>query len=89
MRLEDQERINSFSRLNARVQDLRAQLKARRRAAEDYEEASNEVMLLDDEGIPFVIGDCMVHLEQEEVERRLETRELQSKIFPDWGSGCA
>lgn len=58
--------------MNARSHDLKAQLKVRKRSNEDYEEASNEIMLLDDESVPFVIGDCMVHLPRDEVEERLE-----------------
>jgi prefoldin subunit 4 len=72
---EDQEKINTFSRLNTRMHDLQAQLKARKRAAEDLEEAGNEAMLLDDETVPFVVGECMVHLPREEVEERLQKRE--------------
>lgn len=76
MAYEDQQKINTFSRLNVRVHELRAQVAAKKRAAEDFEEAGNEVMLLDDETVPFVVGECMVHLPREEVEERLQKCEL-------------
>jgi hypothetical protein len=69
---EDQQKINTFSRLNLRMNDLEARLTARRRAAEDYEEAGNEIMLLDDETVPFVVGECLAHLPREDVEERLQ-----------------
>jgi len=78
---EDQEQINTFSRLNARLHDLQAKVAAKKRAAEDFEEAGNEVMLLDDEIVPFVVGECMVHLPRDEVEERLEKCELQEVIY--------
>lgn len=69
---EDQQKINTFSRLNSRLHDLRAQVSAHKAAAEDYEEAGNEVMLLDDETVPFMVGECLVHLPREDVEERLQ-----------------
>ncbi|KAG7672049.1 hypothetical protein Ndes2526B_g06989 [Nannochloris sp. 'desiccata'] len=69
---EDQQKINKFSRLNLRMNDIEARLTARKRAAEDYEEAGNEIMLLDDETVPFVIGECLAHLPREDVEERLQ-----------------
>ena len=76
MSFEDQQKINTFSRLNIRRGELEAQLTAKRRAAEDFEEAGNEVMLLDDETVPFIVGECMAHLPREEVEERLQKSEF-------------
>ncbi len=73
---EDQQKINTFSRLNVRRGELEAQLAAKRRAAEDFEEAGNEVMLLDDDTVPYIVGECMAHLPREEVEERLQKREF-------------
>ncbi|KAL4431149.1 hypothetical protein ABPG75_006405 [Micractinium tetrahymenae] len=73
VRLEDQQKINTFSRLNTRLHELEAQLTAKKADAEDLEEAGNEVMLLDDETVPYVVGECLVHLPREEVEERLQT----------------
>ena len=38
---------------------------------EDLEEAEGEVMLLDDEEVPYVVGECFVRLPREEAEERL------------------
>ncbi|KAI7837327.1 hypothetical protein COHA_008842 [Chlorella ohadii] len=73
VKLEDQQKINRFSRLNTRLHELEAQLAAKRSDAEDLEEAGNEVMLLDDETAPYVVGECLVHLPREQVEERLQT----------------
>ena len=69
---EDQQKINVFSRFNLRVNDLLAQLAAKKRAAEDFEEAGNEIMLLDDETVPYLVVECMAHLPKEDVEERLQ-----------------
>lgn len=65
--------------------------------AEDLEEAGNEVMLLDDDAVPYVVGECLVHLPREEVEERLQTggrlcaaRLQQDRMAGrgwDWGGG--
>lgn len=73
VRLEDQQKINTFSRLNTRLHELEAQLAGKKSDAEDLEEAGNEVMLLDDEHVPYVVGECLVHLPREDVEERLQT----------------
>ena len=39
---EDQDRINTFSKLNNKVHDLTAQLKAKSKWLEDLEDAGNE-----------------------------------------------
>ena len=49
MRLEHQESINRFSRLNTEKKLLEARKKALERTVEDAEEAGNEVMLADEE----------------------------------------
>ena len=49
MRLEHQESINRFSRLNTEKKMLEARKKALERTLEDAEEAGNEVMLADEE----------------------------------------
>ena len=72
VRLEDQEKINLFSRLNILSKELQAKMDVLKRSIEDSEEAGNEIMLMDDDTVPFVIGECFVRLSQEEAEKRLE-----------------
>lgn len=42
MTREDQKRINKFSRLTARANDLEAQVKAKKKFLEDVDDAENE-----------------------------------------------
>ena len=60
VRLEDQENINLFSRLNLLSKELKAKIEGLKRSIEDSEEAGNEIMLMDDDTVPFVIGECFV-----------------------------
>ena len=39
---EDQNRINAFSKINNKVHDLNAQIKAKKKFLEDLEDAGNE-----------------------------------------------
>lgn len=77
---DDQQKINTFSRLNAKVHDLQARITVKKAAAEDLEEAGNEVMLLDDETVPFAVGECLVHLPREDAEARLQQREPRRRV---------
>ncbi len=43
------------------------------------EEAGNEVMLLDDEDVPLVVGECLVHLPREEAEARLQALQDEAR----------
>ncbi|KAL6781789.1 putative prefoldin subunit 4 [Auxenochlorella protothecoides] len=70
--LADQENINHFSRLNTKVHEINAKLKALKAAAEDIEEAENELMLAEDEEVPYLVGECFFHLEKEVAEARLQ-----------------
>ena len=81
MRLEHQESINRFSRLNTEKKQLEQRKRALERTVEDVEEAGNEVMLTDEETVPYLVGECFVRLPAEEVEGRLE-RQLEAKKEP-------
>ncbi|GFH30105.1 prefoldin subunit 4, partial [Haematococcus lacustris] len=69
---EDQGRINEFNRLNNRSHELDATIKAKKKILEDLEDASNELMLSDEEQIRYVVGECFVHLDKEVAEARLQ-----------------
>ena len=49
MRLEDQQNINQFGRLNQRLHDLEDDLKAKQSKHELLDDASNEIILADDD----------------------------------------
>jgi prefoldin subunit 4 len=76
---EDQKMINAFSRMNLKINELKARLAAKKRAIEDLEEAENELMLLDDETVPYVVGECIAHLPKDEVEERLQKLQEDTK----------
>ena len=44
-------------------------------AAEDFEEAENELMLADEEQVPYFVGECFFHLDKEQAEERLQQGE--------------
>mmetsp|Transcript_12604 Transcript_12604/g.27240 ORF Transcript_12604/g.27240 Transcript_12604/m.27240 type:complete len:127 (-) Transcript_12604:499-879(-) len=69
---EDQQNINKFSRLNTRMHELAAQVKAKKKILEDLEDAGNELMLSDEDSVRFVIGECFVHVEKDHAEERLQ-----------------
>ena len=49
MRLEDQQRINQFGRLNGRMHDLEDELKSKSSEYELLDDAANELILADDD----------------------------------------
>jgi prefoldin subunit 4 len=42
------------------------------RYLEELEDASNELMLSDDDNVRFLVGECLVHFEKDTAEGRLE-----------------
>ena len=70
---EDQQRICAFSRMNARAHELAAELKAKEKLVEDYDEASAELVVNDDDdGVSFLLGECFVKMDNDSAETRLE-----------------
>lgn len=65
--------------MNLKINELKARLAAKKRAIEDLEEAENELMLLDDETVPYVVGECIAHLPKDEVEERLQKLQEDTK----------
>ena len=49
VRLEDQQRINQFGRLNGRMHDLEDDIKAKNSEFELLDDAANEIILADDD----------------------------------------
>ncbi|KAL3133471.1 hypothetical protein ABBQ38_007335 [Trebouxia sp. C0009 RCD-2024] len=72
VREEDQQRINTFNKLNTRSHELQAGVKAKKAELEEYEDASNELMLLDDESVRLVVGESFYHVGPEEAEEQLQ-----------------
>ncbi|KAL7157808.1 hypothetical protein ABFS83_02G101700 [Erythranthe nasuta] len=72
---EDQQNINKFGRLNNRLHDLDDEIKTAKETNENLEDASNELILTDEEIVRFQIGEVFAHVPKDEVESRIE--ELQ------------
>ncbi|XP_074573257.1 putative prefoldin subunit 4 [Curcuma longa] len=69
---EDQQNINKFGRLNNRCHELEDEIKVAKEANENLEDASNELILSDEDVLRFQIGEVFAHVPREEVESRLE-----------------
>ncbi|XP_072951689.1 probable prefoldin subunit 4 [Typha angustifolia] len=69
---EDQQNINKFGRLNNRFHELEDEIKLAKEANENVEDASNELILSDEDMVRFQIGEIFAHMPREEVESRLE-----------------
>jgi len=66
--LEDQQKINRFARQNARYEELKDDLKVKKRDLQNLEDASDDLLMVEDESapVPFVIGEVFAHLGLEE-----------------------
>ncbi|MCJ1440191.1 MAG: hypothetical protein MMC23_000674 [Stictis urceolatum] len=83
VRREDQEKINKFSRLHARVEVLEEELKVKAKDREDLEEVSSELELADeDEKVSYKIGDAFIMLPLEEAQEMLSaaTSKIEEEV---------
>jgi len=70
---EDQERINTFSKLNSRVSDLEESLEIKKQEREALEDLSTELELADeDEPVMYKVGETFVHIPLSEAQERLQ-----------------
>ena len=75
---EDQQKINQFARLNARLEDVREEISSKTNELKNYEDAlsETEVKVLEDEGdkLHLQVGDIMVNLTSEHTQKWLEDK---------------
>ncbi|XP_073156916.1 prefoldin subunit 4 [Henckelia pumila] len=69
---EDQQNINKFGRLNNRLHELDDEIRTAKETNENLEDASNELILTDEETVRFQIGEVFAHVPKEDVEDRIE-----------------
>ncbi|KAL2325379.1 hypothetical protein Fmac_024437 [Flemingia macrophylla] len=69
---EDQQNINKFGRLNNRFHELEDEIKIAKETNDNLEDASNELILTDEEVVRFQIGEVFAHVPKDEVENRIE-----------------
>ncbi|KIY02463.1 uncharacterized protein Z520_02602 [Fonsecaea multimorphosa CBS 102226] len=80
---EDQEKINTFSRLHNRSKALEEELGSKQKDKEDLEELSTELELADEDSlIPYKIGDSFMHVPLPEAQELLatQTTEIESEV---------
>ncbi|KAI3873282.1 hypothetical protein MKX03_016990 [Papaver bracteatum] len=77
---EDQQNINKFGRLNNRYHELEDEIKIAKETNENLEDASNELILTDEDSVRFQIGEVFVHIANDEVESKIDQmKEITTK----------
>ncbi|KAI5075887.1 hypothetical protein GOP47_0009963 [Adiantum capillus-veneris] len=69
---EDQQNINTFGRLNNKFHELEDDIKLKKEMLENLEDASNELILTDEDVVRYQLGEVFCHMPKDEVEERLE-----------------
>ncbi|KAI8583766.1 hypothetical protein K450DRAFT_219900 [Umbelopsis ramanniana AG] len=80
---EDQQKINSFSRLNTRTDDLEEQYEKLKQEKEYLDDLSMELELADeDEPVRYKIGDAFVHMPLDKALERItsDSEKVQADI---------
>ncbi|KAG7472052.1 hypothetical protein MATL_G00104530 [Megalops atlanticus] len=72
---EDQQKINKFARNTNRMTELKDEIEAKKKALQNLEDASDDIMMFDDDTllVPYQIGDVFISHTQEETQDMLET----------------
>ncbi|KAJ3307015.1 hypothetical protein HDV03_003342 [Kappamyces sp. JEL0829] len=81
--LQDQISINSFSKLNLRLDNLQDLIASKKTEKEYLEDLSSELELADeDEPVKYRIGDCFVSMSVEAVQARVQkdTQALEEEL---------
>ncbi|XP_074645198.1 prefoldin subunit 4-like [Tubulanus polymorphus] len=71
---EDQQHINKFARHNAKLQDLKDELEAKKKEMQNLDDAGDDLLMVDDESapIPYMVGEVFVCMNMEETNKMLE-----------------
>ncbi|CAL7936341.1 unnamed protein product [Xylocopa violacea] len=88
---EDQQKINKFARQNAKMDDLKEELKIKQNELKNLEDASDEIVLLDEDAkIPYHIGEVFIYEDLEKTQCYLdEIKEEKKKEISNLESKCA
>ncbi|KAK9299338.1 hypothetical protein QLX08_007593 [Tetragonisca angustula] len=88
---EDQQKINKFARQNAKMDDIKEELKIKQNELKNLEDACDEIILLDENArIPYYIGEVFIHeglektqnyLDQIKEKKKQEILNLESKCI--------
>uniref|UniRef100_A0A6T8A4P7 Prefoldin subunit 4 n=1 Tax=Prymnesium polylepis TaxID=72548 RepID=A0A6T8A4P7_9EUKA len=78
VRWEDQQKINTFGRLNTRMHDLEDEIKEKVSKSELLDDAANEIILADDdELIRYVFGECYFEVSKDRADELLEEQKAK------------
>ncbi|KAK1128701.1 hypothetical protein K0M31_019852 [Melipona bicolor] len=70
---EDQQKINKFARQNAKMDDIKEELKIKQNELKNLEDACDEIILLDENAkIPYYIGEVFIHEDLEKTQNYLD-----------------
>ncbi|EFA09930.1 probable prefoldin subunit 4 [Tribolium castaneum] len=79
---EDQQKINKFARLNAKLEDLKEEVKVKENDLKSLEEACDEIALFDEEEkIPYLVGEVFILQDTETTQQCLD--DAKKKIDQD------
>ncbi|KAF3427802.1 hypothetical protein E2986_02127 [Frieseomelitta varia] len=88
---EDQQKINKFARQNAKLDDLKEELKIKQNELKNLEDACDEIILLEENTrIPYYIGEVFIHegfgktqnyLDQIKEKKKQDILNLESKCI--------
>jgi len=75
---EDQQKINKFARFNAKLEDIKEELKVKQNDMTSLEEACDELALMDesDGKVPYLIGEVFICQNVDFTLQRLEEAKL-------------
>lgn len=77
---DDQQKINRFARLNAKLEDYKEELKLKQNELTNLEDACDELLFLEDDiKIPYYIGEVFVHQDIEKTQKSLENAKEKKK----------
>ncbi|XP_043585889.1 prefoldin subunit 4 [Bombus pyrosoma] len=87
---EDQQKINKFARQNAKMDDLKEELKVKQNELKNLEDACDEIVLLDEDAkIPYYIGEVFIYEDLEKTQNYLdEIKEKKKKEISNLESKC-
>ncbi|KAJ8943789.1 hypothetical protein NQ318_012434 [Aromia moschata] len=80
---EDQQKINRFARLNAKLEDYKEEVKIKENDLKSLEDACDEIELFDeDEQIPYLVGEVFIYQNTEKTQECLEEakKRIQEEI---------
>ncbi|XP_063235511.1 prefoldin subunit 4 [Bacillus rossius redtenbacheri] len=82
---DDQQKINKFARYNARFEDLKDQLKAKKNDLRNLDNAADDLLLVDDSDmIPYAMGEVFVYRSVPQIQELLE--QAKEKVLSEIAS---